>query len=61
MRPMRPILRSALPDVMSMRVPLPDGTFEEPLLICNVHFERTQKVSDDGHRSADDGQSSWTA
>lgn len=56
MRPMGPIPRSALPDVMSMRVPLPDGTFEEPLLICNVHFERTQKVSDDGHRSADDGQ-----
>lgn len=56
MRSMRPIPRSALPDVMSVRVPMDDGTFGEPALICNVRFERTQKASGDGHRSADAGQ-----
>jgi hypothetical protein len=45
MRSIRPIPRSALPD----------GTYDEPELICNVQFERTQRVSDDDHRSADAG------
>ncbi len=40
---------------MSVRVPLTDGGFEEPVLICNVRFERTQRASDDDHRSADAG------
>ena len=51
----RPIPRAALPDTMTVRAPLPDGGFEEPELICYVRFERTQKVSDDEHRSADAG------
>lgn len=55
MRSIRPIPRSALPDVMTVRTPLPDGTFDEPQIIANVRFERTQKVSDDDHRSADAG------
>ena len=55
MRSIRPIPRSALPDVMTVRTPLTDGGFEEPQLICNVRFERTQRVSDDEHRSADAG------
>jgi len=55
MRSIRPIPRSALPDTMTVRAPLPDGTYDEPELICNVRFERTQKVSDDAHRSADAG------
>lgn len=45
MRSIRPIPRSALPDVMTVRTPLADGTFEEPQIIANVRFERTQKVS----------------
>ena len=56
MRSIRPIPRSALPDVMTVRTPLADGTFEEPQIIANVRFERTQKVSGDDHRSADAGQ-----
>ncbi len=55
MRSIRPIPRSALPDVMTVRTPLEDGTYSEPQLICNVRFERTQKVLDDEHRSADAG------
>lgn len=56
MRSMRPIPRSALPDVMTVRLPAEDGSFGEPQLIAGVRFERTQKVSDDAHRSADAGQ-----
>ena len=55
MKSIRPIPRAALPDVMTVRAPLPDGTYDEPELICNVRFERTQSVSDDYHRSADAG------
>ena len=51
----RPIPRAALPDTMTVRAPLPDGTYDEPELICYVRFERTQKVSDDDHGSADAG------
>jgi len=40
---------------MTVRTPRGDGTYGEPQLICNVRFERTQKVSDDEHRSADAG------
>ncbi len=56
MRSMRPIPRSALPDVMTVRLEQEDGSYGEPQLIANVRFERTQKVSNDGHRSADAGQ-----
>lgn len=56
MRSIRPIPRSALPDTMTVRAPLPDGTFEEPQIIANVRFERTQKVSGDDHRGSDAGQ-----
>lgn len=56
MRSVRPIPRGALPDNMSVREPLPDGTFGEPRLICGVRFERAQRASDDAHRGADDGQ-----
>ena len=56
MRSIRPIPRSALPDVMTVRTPLPDGTFEESQIIANVRFERTQKVSDEDRRYADAGQ-----
>ena len=55
MRSVRPIPRAALPDNMTVRVPLADSTFEEPVLICYVRFERTDSVSDDEHRSADAG------
>lgn len=55
MRSIRPIPRSALPDTMTVRAPLPDGGFEEPEIIVGVRFERTQKVTDDDHRSADAG------
>ena len=52
----RPIPRAALPDTMTVRAPLPDGTYDEPELICYVRFERTQKACDDehgdGHRAA---------
>lgn len=51
----RPIPRAALPDTMTVRVPLDDGTFEEPQIIAYVRFERRQKVSTDDHRSADAG------
>ena len=55
MRSIRPIPRAALPDNMTVRTPLPDGGFEEPQIVCYVRFERTDSVSDDGHRSADAG------
>ena len=51
----RPIPRAALPDNMTVRVPAGDGGYDEPQIICYVRFERVQKVSDDGHRSADAG------
>lgn len=51
----RPIPRAALPDNMTVRAPMPDGTFGEPEIVCYVRFERTQRVSDDEHRSADAG------
>lgn len=51
----RPIPRAALPDNMTVRAPMPDGTFGEPEIVCYVRFERTQRVSDDDHRSADAG------
>lgn len=55
MRGFRPIPRTALPDVMTVRRPLPDGSFGEPEIVCNVRFDRTQSVSSDAHRSADAG------
>lgn len=51
----RPIPRSALPETMTVRVPLDDGTFGDPQVVCNVRFERTQSTCDDAHRSADAG------
>ena len=55
MRSVRPIPRGALPDVMTVRLELPDGTFGDPVLIANVRFEETQAMVDDAHRSADAG------
>lgn len=55
MKSIRPIPRTALPDTMTVRVPLVDGAFEEPEIVVGVRFERTQSVSDDVHRSADAG------
>ena len=55
MRSTRPIPRSALPDTMSVRVPLAEGGFDEPRLVCNVRFERAQRAVADEHRSADAG------
>ena len=56
MRSFRPLPKCKLPDTMTVREPLLDGRFGEPRLICNVCFQRTQKVSLDEHRSADAGQ-----
>lgn len=56
MRAFRPIPRTALPDVMTVRVPLADGNYGEPRMICNVRFDRTQRTSEDEHRSADAGR-----
>ena len=55
MRSVRPIPKAALPDTMTVRTPLPDGGFGEPQIVVGVRFERTQSVTDDGHRSADAG------
>lgn len=55
MRSVRPIPRGALPDVMTVRLELPDGTFGEPVIVANVRFEETQSMADDAHRSADAG------
>ena len=55
MRSVRPIPKSKLPETMTVREPLPDGTYGEPRMICNVCFQRTQKVSTDEHRSASVG------
>lgn len=51
----RPIPRAALPDNMTVRAPLPDGTYDEPQIICYVRFERVQRACDDERRSADAG------
>ena len=51
----RPIPRAALPDTMTVRELLADGTYGEPGLICYVRFERAQRVVDDDHRGADAG------
>lgn len=55
MRMFRPIPRNALPDTMTVRLALPDGTFGEPQVIAGVRFSRTQSASDDAHRTADAG------
>lgn len=55
MRLFKPIPRSALPDTMAVRAPLPDGSLGEPAVIAGVRFERRQSASGDAHRSADAG------
>lgn len=55
MRMFRPIPRAALPDVMTVRLALPDGSFGEPSVIAGVRLDEAQSVSDDEHRSADAG------
>ena len=55
MRSVRPIPRGALPDVMTVRLEQPDGSFGEPVLVANVRFEETQSMCGDAHRSADSG------
>lgn len=55
MRLFKPIPRTALPDAMAVRAPLPDGSFGEPAVIAGVRFDRRQSVLGDAHRSADAG------
>lgn len=55
MRSVRPIPRGALPDTMTVRLQMADGSFGEPRIVAGVRFERTQRAVDDGHRSADAG------
>ena len=55
MRSVRPIPRGALPDVMTVRLELPDGSFGEPVIVANVRFEGKQSMTDDAHRSVDAG------
>lgn len=55
MRSVRPIPRGALPDTMTVRLELADGTYGEPAIIANVRFEETQSMTGDAHRSADGG------
>ena len=52
---LRPIPVRLLPDVMSVRVPLEDGTLAEPVTISRVRFQRVQSICDDAHRAADAG------
>ena len=55
MRMFRPIPKAALPDVMTVRLVLDDGSFGEPAVIAGVRFDEVQSVSGDDHRSADAG------
>ena len=55
MRMFRPIPRAALPDVMTVRLQLDDGSFGEPAVIAGVRFDEAQSVSGDEHRSTDAG------
>lgn len=55
MRAFRPIPRNALPDTMTVRLALPDGSFGEPQVIAGVRFQRVQSANDDEHRTADAG------
>ena len=55
MRSVRPIPRGALPDVMTVRLEQPNGTFGDPVIVANVRFEGKQSMADDAHRSADAG------
>ena len=55
MRSVRPIPRGALPDNMTVRLELADGSYGEPVIIAGVRFEETQSMTDDAHRSADAG------
>lgn len=49
------IPRRLLPDTMNVRVPLPDGSFTEPIAVDHVRFVRTQSACNDEHRAADAG------
>lgn len=55
MRMFRPMPRAALPDTMSVRLQMADGSFGEPAVIAGVRFDMAQSVSGDAHRSADAG------
>ena len=55
MRMFRPIPRAALPDTMTVRLQLDDGTFGEPAVIAGVRLDEIQRESDDEHRAADGG------
>lgn len=50
---LRPIPARLLPDTMSVRVSLADGTLAEAVTVSRVRFQRVQAASGDGHRSAD--------
>jgi len=55
MRALRPIPARLLADDAVVRVPDGVGGFEDNVAISHVRFSRTQKVSDDPHRSTDAG------
>jgi len=55
MRMFKPIPRAALPDVMTVRLLLDDGSFGEPSVIAGVRLDEVQSSSGDAHRSADGG------
>lgn len=55
MRMFRPIPRGALPDTMTVRLCLADGTFGEPTVVAGVRLDEAQHETDDEHRSADAG------
>ena len=44
-----------LPSTMSVRMPLLDGSFAEPVYIEHVRFVQTQSACSDEHRSTDAG------
>ncbi len=52
---LRPIPARLLPDTMSVRMPLADGTLADAVTVSRVRFQRVQSASEDGHRSADAG------
>ncbi len=55
MRVFRPIPKAALPDTMTVRLQLGDGSFGKPQVIAGVRLDAAQSASDDAHRSADAG------
>ena len=55
MRSLRPIPARLLAEDAVVRVPDNEGGYAEGVAVNHVRFNRTQSVSNDGHRSADAG------